>query len=483
MRHRWLLLLLLWLSPTVGAESIYILHTNDLHGHLRADEQEPGGLDRIGTILKVWRRSFPGRVVVLDAGDIAQGTLVSNLARGAPMIDALEAAGYDAVVPGNHEFDWGPEGLTEILAPGRLPVVCANLVAEDGSSPYPAYRLIERGGVQIGVIGLITPETPSATAAGNTRGYRFLDPVQAVKDQLPALRKAGADVLIVLSHLGVEADRSLARSVPELDLIVGGHSHTQLAQGLREAGVPIVQTGCNARFLGLVEIELEGGRAAGAEARLIPVDREIPADPEIAAIVERYQEELGFDARAVIAQAAEPIPLEPRPGHVDGPLGSLLADVLRAETGAQVALFNHGGIRAALLPSGPITRERAFRLLPFDDPVVKLQVSGQGLLEALRHGLFSAPGAVQVSGLTAVLDPRNETVLEVRVDGAPLDPARQYTVAVPGFMAGGGDGYVMLREGLVLERYPIPRELFERYARRAGALRKPEPGRLRNAHS
>lgn len=464
---RSLLLFLLLLALPASAERLILLHTNDLHGYLEATEK--GGLSRVATLVRSLRAAFPGEVLLLDAGDLAQGTPLSGLFYGEPVARTLDLLDYDAVAIGNHEFDWGGEKMRAMLAAINEPVVCANLVTEDGTRPYPAYEIVDCKGLKVAVVGLVTPDTPNVSSPGGTRGYRFLDPVTSLQELMPELDEK-SDLVIALTHLGVEEDKKLARAVPQLDLIVGGHSHTALEKPLTEAGVPILQAGSYARFLGFALLEIEADRIASLEYRLLPIGPDMAADPAVVELLAPFVADVTDRMEQPVGELLGGVSKVQTPGYVDNPLGNLIADVFRAETGADVALYNRGGIRVEQLQEGVVTRGDLYQLLPFDDPIVVLKASGSQLEAILRQGV-EGPARISAAGVT-----RQEAFL---VEGEPIVPDRTYRIAVTDFLANGGDQMPLLAGLEVEQRLDFGRDLFARHLERVGQLLPPLQGRLR----
>lgn len=443
------------------------LATNDLHGALEgrvhpwSDGREVGGAAVLAGFIARARSGNPRGTVLLDGGDIMQGTAISNLVQGESTIAFLNAAGYDAAAIGNHEFDWGVPVLEERIAQARFPLLSANIFRA-GQGDRPAWSvptaLLERKGLKIGLIGLTTRTTPTATLPANVEGLEFTDLAAAVNDAAPELKKAGADLIVVIAHAGgyfsagsnsfhgeiVEAMRSMS---PEVDLVVSGHTHTLLNGEVN--GIPLVQARSAGTALATVEVWVDGlTRAVAcseAEVETTFADRVAPV-PEVAALVARYRERMGTAADRVVAEAAHRLTRDRRRESV---LGDLIADSQRAATGARIALMNSGGIRAEIAP-GPITWREAFEVQPFENDLYRLELDGRTLKEALENGVAGDHGLVQVSGVRFEVDPAAPRGSRVRrlalEDGSPVHPDSVYSVAVNNFMAQGGDHYTMLRD-------------------------------------
>ena len=212
-----------------------ILHINDFHGNLlpkpgKEGKPATGGMAYIAKMVTEEREKNPDGTLLLSAGDMFQGTPISNLFRGKPVIETMNRMGFDAMTLGNHEFDWGMEAFGDLRKAAAFPFLSANIVDEKGAllPGVKPYVIVQRKGLKVAVIGITTPETHYATKPGNLKGYRVI-PVEKV---LPALiekvKKEGAGPVVVLSHMGLDEDKEMASRVSGIDLIVGGHSHTEV---------------------------------------------------------------------------------------------------------------------------------------------------------------------------------------------------------------------------------------------------------------
>jgi 5'-nucleotidase len=365
---------------------------------------------------------------------------------------------------GNHEFDHGPETAARFAAALQAPLLAANLDTSDEPAlhgrvrPWVAFR---RGAIRVGVVGLITEDTPGIASPGPR--LRFTSAAEAAARAIAEIRAEGPATIVLLSHLGLAADQRLAATVPGVDAILGGHSHTLLANRPDAAGphpvvvdgpdrpVRIVQAGALGRFLGRLDLDLgPDGRVLLHGNEPLEITADLPADAEATATLARFGAALGELRRRPVAQAA--------PGLGNGTcrteecaLGNLLADaMLAAVPGAQVALQNGGGIRAGL-PEGTVTYGDVLTVLPFGNTLATLRLRGAHLLEAIESGL-SQPGAgrfPQVAGLRFTWNPAapaGSRIVSASVAGQPLEPERVYLVVTNDFLRRGGDGYLALRD-------------------------------------
>jgi 5'-nucleotidase/UDP-sugar diphosphatase len=462
LRHRlafWLLLLPILLgapaSSGVAAEALplTILHFNDFHGQLepvqdRATGRTQGGIARLAGAIAAVRAEEPRRpVLVLFAGDLLQGTVTSTVFLGVPDLDMLGTAGVDAMVMGNHELDFGQDHLRRLLGQARFPVLGANVHA----TPEPfalqdSVVLQPAGGPRVAVVGLVTDELATTTHPRNAVGIRVDEAVATAGRLVPGL-EAAADLVVVLSHLGIAEDRRLAREVAGVDLIVGGHNHNLYEAPVIENGVPILQAGDRGLYLGRLDLAVADGRAQVLGYRLIPIDASVPEDAAVAAEVQRLMGMLEREVNVPVGRLATELDASReviRRG--ESAFGNLVADLARELTASDVALFNGGNFRASI-PAGEVRMKHVYQTFPFANELVTGTLTGAQLQEALDRSASLDPadnpgGFLQVSGIRFVI--RDGRAVDVTVGGVPLDPRARYRAVMPDFLASGGDAYWML---------------------------------------
>ena len=464
-RSRFLFLiicLILALGPLVlageSAPILAILHTNDVHGRFAASDKSIGH-DRIAAVLAETRQWIPA-TLLLDAGDAVQGSGLVSWNQGEAAIEIMNAAGYDALTLGNHEFDYGWDNLALLADKAEFPFLTQPAVSENAPG-FEAAVLFERGGRRIGVFGLTTPETKQSSAGGFGKHFGETDELLAYAAAMTAsLRSAGAEAVVCLTHLGVEdagflTSYDLRDRVSGIDVIIDGHSHTPLAEIIQAAGKSlIVSTGEYAEALGVVEFHC-------ADGKLIPLARSITKEetaglapnPSVAAIIAKWSAEAeGRNGRVLARSAAALDASRWLVRTQEAELGNLLADAIRAATDCEAAFINGGGIRSSL-PAGEVTAADIEDVLPYDATVLTAKLLGGIIKEALEHGVSRYPeefgGFLQVSGLTFSFDPKHpagKRITGVTIGGLPLDADRLYKISVVDWLAFGGDGYEMLVE-------------------------------------
>jgi len=442
------LLLVIFLSIPVLAQSfdLRILHINDFHGFAEpykplGSRQLLGGIAHLAGKAKDLRSEKP--TLLLAAGDMIQGNNWANLSQGESVIELMNAMQFDAMVLGNHEFDFGQAELKKRIAQAAFPVLGANVEGLDHLKPF---IIKEWNGVRVGIIGIVTDETPVATHPRNVSGLTFLPPAETVQKYTQELKNR-ADILLVLSHIGHAADRMLAEKAKGIDVIVGGHSHTRIRKPVRIGNTLIVQAWEHAKALGVLDLTIRDGKITEYDGRLEEVSPHMgKEDREISRIVSQYKQKVDSVLNVRIGDAEIDLDGE-NVRKKETNLGNFLADIMREVSKADATLINGGTIRTNLV-KGEIRVKDVYSVLPFDNYIVAIRLTGKQIAEALEHGVAGIEAEEgwfpQVSGLTFKYSPTGATgsrVKEIHIAGQPLDPAREYVVATNDFLAVGGDGY------------------------------------------
>lgn len=513
MIRRHVLLLAVLAAPALPQTTITILHTNDLHGHVEPVAMKGksyGGYARHVTLVERFRAEDPN-VLLLSGGDTFQGTLHSKVYEGLADLYFLERMGYDAMAAGNHEFDLGPGPLAAFARNASFPVLAANV--DVSAEPLLAglvkpHAVVEAGGRKIGLVGAVTPDLPLLSNPGPN--VRMLDLVESVARSIEFLNREEIDVILLLSHLGYPLEKELAARLPEIDVIVGGHSHTLLGdlgrpelpagdgpyptvvEGARGERTLIVSSWQWGLVLGRIQVDFdEAGRvAAWREARPILVDEAIPEDPETRAAVVAFGKPIETLRAKVIGRTEEGLEAEDARRR-ECALGDVIADAFLAATeaaGTRIAFANGGAIRRSIEP-GEITYQDVIEVQPFGNTLVVVDVTGGRILEALEHGVAGwadeKGGFLQVSkGFAYAFDlarPAGSRVVAATLDGEPIDPAATYRVAVTNFIARGGDGHQAFLEsaGLRTDTGVVDSEATIDYLEERPGLEAREEGRIR----
>ncbi len=249
-----------------SATKLTILHTNDVHGHLTAWQgwdgelkgKTIGGLAHLASAINRVRKETGDAVLLMDAGDLIGDTMIADLTEGQALIRVFNHLKYDAMTFGNHEPDFGIGALRDRIKEATFPFVAANLINRADEASFVAPFVVKRlAGISVGIVGLTYPKTPWTTSPKNVEELTFLDPVAAMKLQLPKMRREGADIIIVLSHLGLAGDKQLAADISGIDVIVGGHSHNRMEHAARIGNTLIVQAGAHGSDLGRLDLTIQ----------------------------------------------------------------------------------------------------------------------------------------------------------------------------------------------------------------------------------
>ncbi|OEH92967.1 multifunctional 2',3'-cyclic-nucleotide 2'-phosphodiesterase/5'-nucleotidase/3'-nucleotidase [Bacillus solimangrovi] len=441
-------------------KKLTILHTNDVHG--RADEGKYDGMGfaKLSTLVEQ-ERSENENVLLLDAGDTVHGTTFATLVKGESIVDVMNVVGYDAMTAGNHDFNYGYERLLELEKMMEFPLLSANVVKEDDSLLLDPYIIEDVDGLKVGIFGLATPETSYKTHPKNVEGLTFTDPVEAAKDMVTELETQGADIIIALTHLGIdesstETSIKVAEGAPGIDLIVDGHSHTTLVEGMQgENDTLIVSAGEYTKNLGVVDLTFEDGELVTKEASLI--SKEEASDVQPNAEVEAAINEVKTEQQEVLAEVVGSSEVvldgereQVRAGETN--LGNLLTDAMLDLTGADVALSNGGGIRASI-DAGEVTKGDIITAFPFGNYIITKEMTGSVIKEALEHGVSAYPepngGFPHVGGISFAIDtaqPAGDRVHSIKVAGQPIEMDKTYVVATNDFTGAGGDDYTMFAD-------------------------------------
>ena len=482
-------------APARGpmVKKLTIIGTNDLHGALERLPLLAGFVANV----RAARAIEDGGVLLVDGGDLFQGTLESNLGEGVDVVRAYNQLGYAASAIGNHEFDYGPEGpaatahegedprgaLRARIHEARFPFLASNVVDKATGQRIdwpnaPASRLVDVAGIEVGIVGASTEATPYTTMPANFKGLAIAPPAEAIASEARALRARGAQVIVAIAHIGStcksfedpddlsSCDRSeeLFRVIDDLpkglvDVFVAGHTHAGIAH--RIAGIAVIESFSSGRGFGRVDLELVDGkvvRSTIARPQLMcPLDKDrnpapvaachpapyegrpVVSDPAVQTIVDQAVQRAGVRrAEKLGVTLAQTITKQ---YAVESPEGDLVTDLmLAAEPGADVALANGGGLRADL-PAGELTYGQLFEAIPFDNRFALVKVTGAQLRELVAGNLAREGGIFSWGGLTAkVRCTRGPVDVEVSVRGKPLSDGTTYTIVTSDFLASGGDG-------------------------------------------
>jgi 2',3'-cyclic-nucleotide 2'-phosphodiesterase (5'-nucleotidase family) len=528
-------------APAASTLVLSIVGTNDLHGGVVARDGV-GGLALLGGYIKnlrAARQRDGGAVLVIDGGDMFQGTLESNLSEGTPVVAAYNAIGYTAAAIGNHEFDFGPVGpattpagasddprgaLKARAAEARFPFLAANLIDDGTGRPveWPNVKpavIVEAAGLRVAIIGVMTKEALSATIAGNVKGLRVAPLAETIVERARQLRAEGASIVVVAAHAGGRCTAltqpsnvascdpageilAVARAIPRglVDAVVAGHTHAGMAHVVE--GIGIIEAFSGGRAFGRIDLVIDRATSKIVEQRLFaprnlcaaedetsacdtasppgptakPAQYEgqpVVPDPAVVAVLAPTLDTIAsIKARPIGVTLAAPIR---RAGTVESPLGNLFTDALRAGVpGADASLHNTtGGLRADL-PSGPLVYGSVYEVMPFENKVIALRLTGAQLKRVFASHLAATRRTLGISGIRvrAGCSGSAVDVSLTRLSGVPVRDDEWLSIAVSDFLATGGDGIlkpVLPEHGVNLPTdAPLARDLLAEYLRQRG---------------
>ncbi len=467
-----------------GSFSLTILHTNDTHSHHDPNSSGDGGAAREAAVVKQIRAAVANSIL-LSAGDRFTGTLYHQQYRGQDDVQIMNAIGYDAMTLGNHEFDDGDKTLAAFVDGVNFPVVTADVdfsESADLAGKISPYTILDVNGEQVGVIGLVTPDSTYESSPGPE--LVFNDDLAAVtQNAVDALTAQGVNKIILLTHIGFDVDQQVAVATRGVDVIVGGHSHTLLGNAASSAVAPyptvvnnldgdpvyIVQAGEYDQYLGRLDVTFDAdGVVTSASGDTILLSRYITPDPNVAAIIAQLAAPIEELKQTPVGESSVFLVGDRAVCRVaECNLGNLITDAMRDETGAQIAITNGGGIRSnvpvgedvpddlSLAQPMQVTLGDVLTVFPFGNLTSTFKLKGSDVVAALENGVSQVEAGAgrfpQVSGLRFSWDGSKDPgsrIVSVEVEGADgtyalIDPDTIYTVASNDFMRRGGDEYTV----------------------------------------
>ncbi len=490
-----------------------ILHTNDHHGHFQKFAPYPvkdvGGLAAQSTLINIVRAEVEkngGHTIVLSAGDINTGVPESDLLDAEPDIKLMNLIGYDAMTLGNHEFDNPIDVLMKQKEWATFPFLAANVVKKNsGELLVEPYIIKEMDGLKIGILGLITADVPTLVLPENVKGLEFQNVIETAQKYVPKL-KAEADLVIALTHIGFfdldsdeTGDAQLAKAVPGIDVIVGGHTHTTLEVPVVVGTTLIVQADGYSEKVGRLNltIDSESDQVLKHSYQLMPVN----GKKRIKYNGKKYYQYVGtgvledndiLDAMAPYLEGADKLLQAPVGATTvelvggkatsrsqETNLGNLITDGMLVKTGSDIALQNGGGIRAGIAP-GPITYRDILTVQPFGNTLTEVTMTGAQIIEVLNLAATKVgSGAfMQVSGLTVSYNTTIGKAENVLVGTSPIEIEKTYKVVTNNFVAAGGDGYSMFKPLAKYDTGYVDAEATMEYIQRFGTIAPKTEGRI-----
>ena len=506
-------------APSTPAEAaagdfdLTIMHTNDTHAHL---DNAPRRLTAVEEI-----RASHDNTILLDAGDVFSGTLFFNKYKGLADVQFMNMMKYDAMVPGNHEFDEGPKTFSEFVKQTKFPIVSANIdysknadlsplykdemamTGEDGTI-YPAV-ILDVNGEEVGVFGLTIESTDELSSPGET--ISFLNHQEQAEKMVKMFEEKGVNKIVALTHLGKSVEVKLAETVDGIDVVVGGHSHTKLEDAVvvneNEEPTLVVQANEYSKYLGDLDVTFNAdGVLTDWNDQLLDLSTTeekggYEADPEAQTLYDDLKKPLEEIEKKVVGQSD--VYLDGKRDSVrtsETNLGNLITDgmLYKAQqfTDATIAITNGGGIRESI-DKGPITLGEVLTTMPFGNNLVTLDLTGEEIISSLEHGVSGVETVEgrfsQVSGLKYSFDkdlPVGHRILDVNVKTdkgyVDIDPKATYTVATNAYIAEGGDGYEAMGkaadDGRINQLNFVDFEVFTEYLDEIGTVKQSDEARI-----
>lgn len=444
---------------------IEILSFNDFHGNVLESGKNIGAAKLTGIIKEYQKKGEANDtygVATVSGGDIYQGTAISNILSGAPVSEMLKEIGIVASAIGNHEYDWGSDKIKPWADEVGFKFVAANLIDEatgEAAEYAKPYVMTTVDGINIAFIGIATPETLTSTKAENVVGLKFLDIVETIDKYSKIVRAEGADIVVALTHspavensdgtiTGEAAE--IAENAADVDAVIAAHNHKFVDGFIQNSNtgkdVPVVQAGYNGRGLSVITFTFDENEEilnVDANTRQFYAEsttNEFPVDENVAESIAKYNEELAPTLLTEVAELNFDLDYDRYAGVT--PLGVTVAEAMRQAGGTQVAIANGGGIRAPL-SKGTLTLGDMYTILPFDNNVVTMKVTGAKLKELIQHGINpDGFGWGQYSGLTVWYDSATDEITSMRLsDGTKVEDDEYYTLTSIDFLMTGGDSY------------------------------------------
>ncbi|MBL8060274.1 MAG: 5'-nucleotidase C-terminal domain-containing protein [Chthonomonas sp.] len=486
------------LAAAMAAQTftLTILHTNDIHAHVEPTAirgKTYGGYARAATLIRRYRATDPNPIV-LNAGDTFQGTLYYNVYKGLADAHLMNLTGYNAMALGNHEFDDGPAGLLPFAQSTSFPLLCANM--DFTGEPFlknwiKPSTVLTIGGQRIGLIGLMTPDLFEISSPGER--LKMIDIDQALSSEVNKLKSQGVNKIIAVTHIGYSTDIALAKRHPDVDVFVGGHSHSLLCEtgaipiANPAGGYPtkvgntlVVQAWEWNKVLGRLKIVFDaaGNIKSVLDAKPILVDEAVPEDHAVKSAVDAFKKPIDNLGKEVVGETKGGLTRDTGP---EMKMGNVIADAMLAYTvrNQTVAAFmNRGGVRSHIEP-GPITYGEIIAAQPFGNTLVVLEATGTEIRDMLAVGATKA-GTVQVSKGFAYKIGAGGSITSMTLNGNQMVDNAKYRIVVNNFMARGGDGFTSLAEakGYRVDTGLLDSEALIEYIKKNSPIDTPIEGRV-----
>ncbi len=477
-------------------EKISIINTADIHGHIMYDDDAGGyytldqvnvmmGMPLMKSIIDDLRKNNKNSLL-LDSGDMFHGTNEANVEKAKGVVEEANLMGYDAMTVGNHDFDYGLDRLTEISNQLNYPMLSANIY-KDGSPMFPEYNIVTVGSKRIGLFGLTVQDALSYTNSRDTEGVTVEDPIKKAAKIVNELN-GKVDAIVLISHLGDEIDRQVVDSVKGINLILCGHHHFLYESAVNYKGTFFVEAGGYSTHVGLADMYFKNGEVKKVVWKVIQSTDNSKANSTMLEVSKKYNKtamELGKEKVGSAQVALNGIRSQVRSEETN--LSNLLADAMRVEGNADIALMNGGGIRESI-PKGDIDLYKVGKALPFANYLVTVEVKGDKIYEALERGIRQYPnsgtngGFMQVSGISYTFDASKNAgnrVVSILKDGVELDKNKYYKVALNDYIYNGGDNYNEFQDSKLIYRGELLKNVLSKYIKEKGTVNPSVEGRIK----
>ena len=500
--------------------TLHVIHINDLHSRIEpinrfdstcsaednAEGKCFGGVARVKTMIDQLRAELDGQnVIVLDAGDQYQGSLMYTTYKGDVEAEMMEKIGFDVMAVGNHEFDDGDEGLLKLIDNVSFPVISGNLDVSQSNilaDKVQNHVVLEVGGEKIGIVSALAVDTVETSSPSDA--VIFQNEIDSISADVATLTAEGVTKIIALTHVGLSKDLEIAAAVPGLDAVVGGHSHTYLSASdpdragayptfaSQEDGtlVPVVQAYAYSKYVGHLELNFDdAGNLTYASGDTILLDASVEEDAEIVARVAELAGPIEEMKTRIVAEAAEAIEGSRDVCRaMECPMGNLVADAMLdrvQDQGVQIAIQNGGGLRSSI-DAGEVTMGEVLSVLPFQNTLSTFEVTGAQILAALENGVSQVEEGAgrfpQVAGMSFTVDltqAPGSRISNVMVGDAALDPEATYGAVSNNYVRNGGDGYRMFRDAMNAYDYgPDLADVTAEYLAKVGPYQPFTDGRI-----
>jgi len=475
-------------------DSITFANTADVHGHIVFDDDVGGyySLDDISNIMGLplinyfvqQERAKDEDLLLLDTGDLFHGTNEANIEKGQGVVEIVNQMGYTAMVPGNHDFNFGVDRLLEIKSQLNFPVLSSNIY-KDNEHVFDDYLIVEKDGKKIGLFGLTTPFALKFTNSRDNGGLTIEDPAKEAKRVLKELGDK-ADVVILLSHLGDDEDKKLVDEVDGIDLVLCGHYHKLYTSAQKVKDTFIVSGGAWTTHACIGKMYFKDGKISKVSWKTKSTKDKSLEDKKLADIAKKYHDIALIDSQKIVGNAK--VELNGRRSQMrssETNLGNLLTDAMRSIGNADIAIMNGGGIRESI-PEGEINLYKLGKVLPFSNSLLTIELKGELIYKAIERGLWSYPSGsngafLQVSGISYVFDgskPAGQRLVEVTKDGKPLEKDKLYKVAINDYLYNGGDYYEEFKDAKIISFGALLKDVLTQYIQEKKEVAPEVEGRI-----